>query len=128
MRNGIVLVGMAFAVTLAIVVANRLSEQALAVAVGAICGMVASVPVSIAFVIAANRNWGRPETTVQETSRRLDPEPPRFPQPQPQQPIIVIAPPQPGASAYPYSNAPYYYPPQAGDAQSGREFKIIGDE
>ncbi len=109
MRNGIVLVGMAFAVTLAIFVANRLSDQALAVAVGAMCGILASVPVSIAFVIAAHRNWGRPETIVQETPRRLDPEPPRYPQAQ--QPIIVIAPPQLNSAAYPYSNAPYYIPP-----------------
>ena len=128
MRNGIVLVGMAFAVTLAIAVANRLSEQALAVAVGALCGMAASVAVSIAFVIAMHRNWGRPQTIVQEAPRQPGSEPPRFPQAQPQQPIIVIAPPQPGASAYPYSNAPYFYPPQSDEAQSGREFKIIGDE
>ncbi len=126
MRNGIVLVGMAFAVTLAIVVANRLSEQALAVVVGALCGVVASVPVSIAFVIAAHRNWGRPETVVQESPRRLDPEPPRYSQPQ--QPIIVIAPPQPNSAAYPYSNAPYYTPPQPNEPESRREFKIIGDE
>ncbi len=126
MRNGIVLVGMAFAVTLAVVVANRLSEQALAVAVGALCGIAASVPVSIAFVIAASRNWGRPETVVQASARRLDSEPPRYPQPQ--QPVIVIAPPQPNSAAYPFSNGSYYIPPQPNEPESGREFKIIGDE
>ncbi len=122
MRNGIVLVGMAFAVTLAIVVANRLSEQALAVAVGAICGMVASVPVSIAFVIAANRNWGRPETIVQE---QPVPAPPSYPQPQ--QPIVVIAPPQ--ASPYGYAQGQtYYLPPNVPAPGTPRDFRIIGDD
>ncbi len=124
MRNGIVLVGMAFAVTLAIVVANRLSEQALAVAVGALCGIVASVPVSIAFVIGASRNWGRPQSIAEE---QTEPEPP-YPQPQPQQPIIVIAPPQ-QASPYGYAaGQPYYLTPNVPGPGTPRDFRIIGDE
>ncbi len=123
MRNGIVLVGMAFAVTLALVVANRLSEQALAVAVGALCGIVASVPVSIAFVIAASRNWGRPETVVEE---QPEPEPLRYRQPQ--QPIVVIAPPQ-QASPYGYAaGQPYYLTPNMPLTGTPRDFRIIGDE
>ncbi len=122
MRNGIVLVGIAFGVTLAIVVANRLSEQALAVVVGALCGMAASVPVSLAFVIAMQRNWGRPETIVAE---QPEPEPPSYPQPQ--QPIVVIAPPQ--TSPYGYApGQPYYLAPNVPAPGTPRDFRIIGDE
>ncbi len=125
MRNGIVLVGMAFAVTLAICVAKRLSEQALAVTVGALCGILASVPVSIAFVIAASRNWGRPETVVEEQPER---GPLRYPPLQPQQPIVVIAPPQ-QASPYGYSQGqPYYLTPNVPGPGTPRDFRIVGDE
>ena len=61
MRNGIILIGIAFAVALAAVVGNRLSNDALAVVVGAVCGISASIPVTIGLVIAASRNWGREE-------------------------------------------------------------------
>ncbi len=62
MRNGILVVAVTFAISLAIVVGNRLPGEALAVIVGAFCGISASIPVSIGLVIAASRNRGR-ETT-----------------------------------------------------------------
>ena len=126
MRNGILLVGVVFAVTFAIVVGSRLSDEAMAVVVGAICGISASIPVSIGFVIAATRHWGQADNRA-ESPNHYYPEQRPYAQPQP--PVIVISPPQQAASPYQYPNAPFYLPPSNADTPfNGREFKIIGDE
>ncbi len=127
MRIVAVLVALAFAVTLAIVVANRLSNDAMAVIVGAVCGISATIPISLGFAIAAGRNWGQRDAPTR--NERYAPyggyEPPRPPQP----PVIVIAPPQQPPSPYQYPSMPYYMSPPPDEANpGGREFKIIGDE
>jgi hypothetical protein len=124
MRNGIILAAIAFAVALAVIVGNRLSNEAMAVVVGAVCGISASVPVSIALVIAASKNWGRApgprEVEYDYGAHRYAPQPPQ---------ILVVSPQQVNPSAYPFSNPPQYFPPTIDDARySPREFKIIGDE
>ena len=124
MRNGIILAGIAFAVALAVIVGNRLSDEAMAVVVGAVCGISASIPVSLALVIAASRNWGREEgpreVGYDYSSHRYAPQPPQ---------ILVVSPPQqPAPSPYGFSSNPYYLPPGAPDIGAPREFKIIGDE
>ena len=121
MRNGIVLVGIAFAVTFAVIVGQRLSDEAMAVVVGAICGISASIPVSIGFVIAATRHWGREERGDDSVGRRYD-------EPRPQQPIIVVAPPQQLQSPYNFNQGQYYFPPSAPPPGAPRDFKIVGDE
>ncbi len=129
MRNGIVIIGMCFAVTLAIIVGNRLSNDAMAVAVGALCGISASIPVSVALVIAASRNWGRDDRQEERADRPARPAPDVYPYRQPQPPVIVISPPAQNSAPFQYPNAPYYFPPPTDDASyNGREFKIIGDE
>ena len=119
MRNGIFLVGAAFAVTLAVVIANRMSAEAMAVVVGAACGIGASIPVSIALVIASSRNWGRVDRMPEENA------PPRYPT-QPQ--VIVISPPQNQPSPYGNFANQFYLPPGAPNAAAPRDFKIIGDD
>ncbi len=126
MRNGVFVIGIVFAATLAYVVGNRLSNEAVAVVVGAVCGISASLPVSIALFIAASRNWGR---TVAPTSARdeLREYTPRgYTSPQP--PVVVISPPQPMQSPYPFPMNQLYLPPQAPIPGTPRDFKIIGDE
>lgn len=124
MRNGILLIALAFAVTLAIVVGNRLSNEATAVLVGALCGISATLPVSLALFIAMNRNWGHSENN--QTIR------PEYPAPRgyaPQTPVVVISPPPTAPSPYGYYGSPYFLPAQVNDAPPGaREFKIVGDE
>jgi len=116
LRNGILLVALVFAVSLAMIVGNRLSNEAMAVLVGALCGISATVPVSIALFIAASRNWGiAPQAAHHE--------------PRAQPPVIVVSPPQLPQPNYGYAGAPYYLPPTINDASlSAREFKIIGEE
>ena len=123
MRNGIILAGVAFAVALAVIVGNRLSDEAMAVVVGAVCGISASVPVSVALVIAASRNWGRDvaegprEVGYDYGAHRYAPQPPQ---------ILVVSP--PAQAPYTYPSNQYYLPPGAPDVGSPRNFKIIGDE
>jgi hypothetical protein len=89
------LVGMAFAVTLAMIIGNRLSDEALAVLAGAVCGVVAAIPTSL-IVVAVTR---RREASRCEESRdtrdisRIGPTtlPTTYPQGTP--PVVVIAPP-----------------------------------
>jgi hypothetical protein len=123
MRNGIILIGIAFAVALAAIVGNRLSNDALAVVVGTLCGISASIPVTIGLVIAASRNWGR-EESVREVgydygAHRYAPQPP----------MVIFAPPQQAQSPYGLMQNPYYFPPTLNDAPIGpREFKVVGGE
>ena len=123
MRNGMILAGSAFAVALAVIVGNRLSNEAMAVVVGAVCGISASIPVSLALVIAASRNWGRVEgpreVEYDYGSHRYAPQPPQ---------ILVVSPPQPPQPPYGYAPSQYYLPPGAPDVGAPRDFKIIGDE
>ena len=73
------LVALAFAVTLAVVVGNRLSDEALAVLAGAVCGVGAAIPTSL-LVVAVSRR--RDESRVQPAVSQG-----AYP------PVIVVAPP-----------------------------------
>ncbi len=127
MRNGIILAGIAFAVALAVIVGNRLSSEAMAVVVGAVCGISASVPVSIALVIAASKNWGRSDEPrdapygagYEVGAHRYAPQPPQ---------ILVVSAPPPAPSPYGFPQNQFYLPPGAPDGGAPRDFKIIGDE
>ena len=76
------LAAMAFAVTLAVVIGNRLSDEALAVLAGAVCGVGAAIPTSLLIVAVSRR---RDDARAQ----------PMMYQPQPQSsypPVVVVAP------------------------------------
>ncbi|CAG0948963.1 hypothetical protein ANRL3_00085 [Anaerolineae bacterium] len=118
-RNATLLVVLVFAVTLAIVVGNRLSDQALAVLVGALCGISATLPVSVALLIAMNRNWGRAESRREEYEPR---------QPAAQPPVIFIAPPQAAPWQSGFYQDQHFFPPSAPTPGAPRDFKIVGDE
>ena len=122
MRNGMILIGIAFAVALAAIVGNRLSNDALAVVVGTVCGISASIPVTIGLVIAASRNWGR-EESVREIgydygSNRYAPQPP----------MVIFAPPPQAQLPYGFPPGQYVAPLSAPALGAPREFKIIGEE
>lgn len=77
---GLLVVG--FAVTLALVVGNRLSDEALAVLAGAVCGVGAAIPTSV-LIIAVSRRHDRERV-------------PRVQQPTAQggyPPVVVVTPP-----------------------------------
>jgi hypothetical protein len=134
-KTGAVLILMAFAVTLAYSVGTRMSTDAVNVAVGVLCGIVASVPVSLGLLVALTRQRAR--AYDDEPREDLHPTPvygsPRHQAPQ----IIVVAPPQsqygPGQPTYgyPYPNAASYSnyaPSQHEDVIESRDWRIIGDD
>ena len=91
-RNGrlgtlIGLVGIAFAVTLAVIVGNRLSDEAMAVLAGAVCGVGAAIPTSLlVFAVSRQRN--------EDNKRRVQPSASQSVYP----PVVVVAPPTTMAS------------------------------
>lgn len=73
------LVVMAFAVTLAVVVGNRLSDEALAVLAGAVCGVGAAIPTSLLIIAVSRRR----------DEQRVQPSTPQGVYP----PVVVVTPP-----------------------------------
>lgn len=62
MRKLFVLSVIVFGVALAGVVGNRLSNElikTMVVVASAVCFIGASIPISLAFIIASSQNWGR---------------------------------------------------------------------
>ena len=103
------LVVMAFAVTLAVIVSNRLSDESLAVLAGAVCGVGAAIPTSLLIVAVARR---RDEPRVQ-------PSMPQGAYP----PVVVVTP--PGGQQRP--NTWDAFPPSL-SAPMQRHFTVVGDE
>lgn len=129
MKNGIFIIGIVFAATLAYVVGNRLSSEAMAVIVGALCGISASIPVSVALFIAASKNWGR-DTAPAARPESIEYAPRPYPPPPP---FVIFSPPQFNPAQYPptpypFPASPLYLPPQAPTQGAPRDFKIIGEE
>ncbi|MBL7063270.1 MAG: hypothetical protein ISS49_03540 [Anaerolineae bacterium] len=93
------LVVMAFAVTLAVIVGNRLSDEALAVLAGAVCGVGAAIPTSLLVVAVTRRRDERRDfgCAQDRPSRATQPSMPQGVYP----PVVVVTPPggqqQPGA-------------------------------
>ncbi len=119
MRNSVLIVASVFAVALAAVVGNRLSNDAMAVVVGAFCGLMASVPFTIALVIALKQNWGQPPAPRDDFGAQGYLRQP---------PVVVIAPPQQMSAPYTAGAGPLYLPPSVPAPGAPREFKIIGEE
>lgn len=77
------LVAMAFAVTLALIVGNRLSDEALGVLAGAVCGVGAAIPTSL-LVVAVSRRRDEP----QRREKQSYPMPQQYGYP----PVVVVTP------------------------------------
>ena len=110
------LVALTFAITLALVVGNRLTNEALAVLAGAVCGVGAAIPTSLIIVAISRR----------QREEIHDEQPAMYQQgvyPQGAYPPVVIVTPQGGHQQQPYGwNGT---PPSLG-AQSQREFTVVG--
>ena len=118
MKQALVLLGIVFAVVLAIVVGQRLSTEAMAVVVGVVCGVAASVPVSLGLLLLLGRLGGlradRPE--VEPVRRRNTP------------PVVVVTPGphQPTWPGLGYGSTPAW--PMGRSPGQERVFHIIGEE
>ncbi len=125
MKRTIALSALAFAVTFAVVVTSRLSDQALAVVAGVICGIAIGLPVNIGVLLALRQNCGQSvdSNTGQpyETANR--------PMSARQPPIYVLGQ-LPNVQGYAPPPAPYYGAslPASEPLYRPREFKIVGEE
>ena len=105
---------LAFAITLAIIVGNRLSDQALAVLAGAVCGVGAAIPTSL-LVVAVTRRGERaaPADRIERQPRRESAYPP----------VVVVAPPQSAQQqGYGWNTLPY----QSSQPPVQRQFTMVG--
>jgi len=118
MKQLIILLALAFLIMVGVVIGTRMSSDALAVLVGVVAGVAASIPCALLLLVVTRR--GEPE--VEE--RYEEPRPmPAMP------PVIVVT---PGASQqqlpfplpYAYGNQ-QYAGPQAGPQ---RQFRVMGYE
>jgi hypothetical protein len=114
-RLGVVLLifTAAFGLTLAVMVGQRLSDQAMAVIAGAVCGVAASIPPSLLII------W----VTRRKQEQKGMPYAGLYP------PVVVVQPP----AAYPpgVGNAgnPYLQPPASmSTVPVQREFVVVGEE
>jgi hypothetical protein len=109
MNRLVALVLIAFAVTLAVVVGNRMSTDAMAVVIGILCGVGASIPTSLLIMAVASRR----ETKEERGQAGL--------------PSVVIV--NPGNQGGQTPN--HYQPPSLPPALSQgapRQFRVIGQE
>jgi len=112
-----VILGLVFAVALAVVVGKKMSAEAMAVVIGVVCGVAAAVPTSVLLLVVLNRN----ERHRQYEEERRPAQAGRYP------PVVVI---QGGApQALPPGQPAGGYWPAAYPGPSGqRQFEVVGGE
>ncbi len=103
---------LAFAVTLAIVVGNRLSDEAISVLVGAVCGVGAAIPTSL-IIVAVTRRQDKQEHRNYQSPNPAASYPP----------VIVVAPPG-GQNGEYWRALPSSF--NASGAPSRRRFTVVG--
>lgn len=105
----------AFAITLAAFVGLRLSTDAIAIIIGAIVGVVASIPTALLIVALTRRSQERAAAEAYEARMQMKAQPP----------VVVIAP--GGGSATPWFS-PFSQPTLPGREQMSaqRQFRIVG--
>jgi hypothetical protein len=108
MKELLKLAVIAFSVTLGAVVANRMSGEAMAVVIGVVCGVLASIPMSVIILILTRRRGER------DAERRRETYPP----------VVVI---NPGSQQPQVNQLPSTFPTYPLEA-SPRQFKIIGQD
>ena len=103
-------VGAAFCLTLAIIVVRELSSEALAVAIGVICGVAAGLPTSILLYVTLSRRMHRAEDERRPAPQEASP------------PVIVVQ----ELSSPPVSQQPWLVPPEEGRPRS--RVRLVGGE
>lgn len=111
-------VAVAFAVTLAVVVGNRLSEEALGVLAGAVCGVGAAIPTSL-LIVSVTRRQAENQSSNQSRMRvrEADFEPRRaYP------PVVVVSP----GNTQQHAQSSWNALPSSLAAPMERDFRIVG--
>jgi hypothetical protein len=109
MKTVIALILIAFTVTLAVVIGGRMSTDAMAVVIGIVCGVGASIPTSLLIMAVTSRR-----ETKEERGQASFP------------PVVIVNPGNPGGQA-PNHYQPPPLPPALSQG-SPRQFRVIGQE
>jgi hypothetical protein len=117
MKRAVTLVGLAFAVGLAVVVGNRMSSDAMAVVVGVVCGVLASVPTSLLVIWAMGRRGQGMAVESQARNGVGTAYPP-----------VVVVNPGPGYSMPGYGPAAAMGWDRQLPAGGPRQFRVVGEE
>jgi len=114
MRNFVMAAVIVFCVALAVVIGNRMSTEAMAVVVGVVCGVAASIPVAILLLIVT-RDRGSNQTYQPPAQQHYPP-------------VVVIQGGQATPFMTPQLQAPF--PTMVGQGQGfqSKEFSVIGEE
>jgi hypothetical protein len=111
------IIGLVFAVTLAVVVGKQMSTEAMAVVIGVVCGVAAGIPTSVLLLVALTRRERRRADEAERQGRAGERS---FP------PVIVI---QGGApQALPPGPQTGYWPSSIPWQPNRREFHVVGGE
>lgn len=112
-RRVAAVLGLVFALALAVVVAKRMSAEAMAVVVGVVCGVAASIPTSLLLLLVLGRRDRHRIDEAQWQVRHAD-----YP------PVVVIQ----GGEAQGLARGQQfgYWPSLANDAGFQREFHEVG--
>ena len=115
LKQALLIVGLVFAIALAIVVGKKMSAEAMAVVVGVVCGVAAAIPTSILLLVVFTRR----------DRQRLD-EMESQPRQQSSPPVVVI---QGGApQALPPGPQAGYWPAAQPGPAVNREFHVVGGD
>jgi hypothetical protein len=107
MKRGLLLIGITFAVTLAVVFGARVSADALAVIIGVLLGVVASIPTTVLVVFVLTRQRQGADRGLPQTAQ--------------QPPVIIVnAPDRTSLPSPPALPAPY-------SADPTRKWTVVGD-
>jgi hypothetical protein len=104
---------------MAVIVGNRLSDQALAVLAGSVCGVAAAIPTSL--IILAISRWRDKPREEATTFHPIGYPPQQYSGGYP--PVIVVAPPQ---GQFPQWGSPPYPSPFGPPVE--REFTVVGGQ
>jgi hypothetical protein len=119
MKQLIIVLALAFLIMVGVVIGTRMSSDALAVLVGVIAGVAASIPCALLLLAVTRRREPEVEVGMPYPEPRRAPAPP---------PVIVVT---GGASQpqFPYPGS-YAYGGQYGGQQAGpqRQFRVMGTE
>jgi hypothetical protein len=126
MRQLITLLALAFVVTLGVVVGTRMSSDAIAVLVGVIAGVAASIPCALLLMAVTRRQEPEQETSY-DGARYDDPRYRQVP------PVIVVTPGAAPQQQLPYGSSYGYAGPYAGEPLGAgihmgqrRQFRVMG--
>jgi len=109
LKHIVTVIGLVFAITLAVMIGRRMSAEAMAVVVGIVCGVLASLPASLLLLLVLRRDEGQDRDGRREVESRGYP------------PVVIV---QGGTpQALPPGMASGYWPSAAPPPR--REFQLV---